>query len=109
MKISFNRFAYTLFIIMSFIAMVHGDDDDDDDILAEIAVDFFIGAAIEICSAFYVCHMLLLVISFVAFIIVCTGLCSGEIAFDEVFNCRNARRGGTSMIGRGMTRRFMNR
>lgn len=108
MKISLNRFAYTLFIIMSFIAMVHGEEDDDN-IPAEIAGDLFIGVAIEICSAFYICNMLLMVISFVTFIIVCTGLCSGEIAFDEVFNCRNARRGGTYMIGRGMTRRFMNR
>ena len=108
MKISFNRFAYTLFIIMSFIAMAHGEEDDDD-ILAEAGHDLLIGAAIEICSAFYICNMLLMVISFVAFIIVCIGLCSGEIAFDEVFNCRNARRGGTYMIGRGITRRFINR
>jgi hypothetical protein len=96
-----NRSIYML-IIMSFITMVRAKEDDD--ILGEIATDLFIGAAIEICSAFYVCHMILLTFVFISCVFICVGLCSGNIAFDEVFNCKNARRGGTVAIGRRIAR-----
>jgi hypothetical protein len=99
-----NRSIYTLLVIMSFIMMVRGEDDDN--VLAEIATDLFIGAAVEICSAFYVCHMILLTFVFISCIFICIGLCSGDIAFDEVFNCKNARRGGTVMVGRDIVRRW---
>ena len=99
-----NRSIYTLLVIMSFIMMVRGEDDDN--VLAEIVDDLFIGAAVEICSAFYVCHMILLTLGFMCSVLLCIGLCSGDIAFDEVFNCKNVRRGGTVMVGRDIVRRW---
>ena len=93
----------TFFVL--FVSVVRAEDEDDD-ILGEMETDLAIGAFMGICSSFAICHLFMVTLGFIAFVMVIIGICSGEIGCDEIFNCRNVRRGATIGIGRRITQNW---
>ena len=105
MKITFNNILPYLFVFFALLVSVaRAEDDDDDNIIGEIIIDLFVGAAVEVCSMYATCHLIMMTFGIIAFIIVVIGTCSGEIGSDEIFNFRNIRRGTTMGAGRALAR-----
>ena len=102
----FRNTMLCVLILFALVVSVAGAEDNDDDILREIATDLAIGAFMEICSSFAMCHLFMVTLGFMAFVVVIIGICSGEIGCDEIFNCRNVRRGATIGIGRRVTQNW---
>lgn len=102
MKKSFNILPYFAFFI--FVSVARAEDDDN--IIGEIITDLLVGAAIEVCSMYATCRLIMAFFTFTALIIIVIALCLGEIGCKDIFNCRNARRGATMGAGGAMVRRY---
>tara|TARA_B110000495_G_C22939222_1_gene549465 strand:+ start:812 stop:1126 length:315 start_codon:yes stop_codon:yes gene_type:complete len=103
MKKSFNILPYFAFFIFVSVARA---EDDDDNIIEEIITDLLVGAAIEVCSMYTTCSLIMVFFTFGTLIIIAIALCIGEIGCSDIFNCRNARRGATMGAGRAMVRGY---
>jgi hypothetical protein len=103
MKKYFNILPYFAFFIFVSVARA---EDDDDNIIGEIITDLLVGAAIEVCSMYATCRLIMVFFTFTALIIIVIALCLGEIGCKDIFNCRNARRGATMGAGGAIVRRY---
>jgi hypothetical protein len=105
MKYFKNTMLCVLTFFVLFVSVARAEDDDDD-ILGEMTTDLAIGVFMGICSSFAMCHLFMVTLGFISFVMVIIGICSGEIGCDEIFNCRNVRRGATIGIGRRITQNW---
>ena len=79
-------------------------EDDDDDIKGEIVVDLFVGAAIEVCTHYATCSVILFILSVIVLISALIGCILGTLKPGDVVNARNVRRMGTHYVGRSLVR-----
>lgn len=98
----------TLLIAMLFMIkfiMVFAEEEEDD-IMGEIMVDLFIGAAMEVCSYYVTCSLIMSITFMAILILTLIGCVLGMIEPGDVVNSRNARRMSTHYIGRRLVRGY---
>ena len=96
-----STFLIAMLFMIKFI-MVFAEDDDD--IMGEIIVDLFIGAAMEVCSHYATCSIIMSITFMAILILTLIGCVLGMIEPGDVVNSRNVRRMSTHYIGRRLVR-----
>ena len=97
----------TLLIAMLFmIKFIMVFAEEEDDIMGEIMVDLFIGAAMEVCSYYVTCSLIMSITFMAILILTLIGCVLGMIEPGDVVNSRNARRISTHYIGRTLVRGY---
>ena len=78
--------------------------EDDDDIMGEIIFDIFVGVAMEVCTYYTTCSLIMSITFIAILILTIIGCVLGLVKPGDVVNARNARRVGTHYVGRSLVR-----
>ena len=96
----------TLLIALIFMIkfMMVFAEDDDDDIMGEIIFDIFVGVAMEVCTHYATCSLIMSITFMAILILAFIGCVLGLVKPGDVVNARNVRRVGTHYVGRSLVR-----
>ena len=82
-----------ILLFLSIISLTVAHEDDEDNILGELIVDLMIGGAIEICTSFHTCSVLLNIFTMAVITCALIGLCINGCKDCRLPTEREAKRG----------------